>query len=76
MRRQLTLYAGVRSLRVHIEGDTEAQIRSVEAAVLAAGVLRPGDIVVITMGSPLSSTGTTNLMKVHRLEVEESPTKP
>jgi len=67
VRRRLALYAGVRSLRVDIEGDTEAQIRSVEEAVLAAGVLGRGDVVVITMGSPVSAPGTTNLLKVHRL---------
>jgi pyruvate kinase len=67
VRRRLSLYAGVRSIRVDIEGDTEAQIRSVEQAVLDAGVLKKGDVVVITMGSPVSAPGTTNLMKVHRL---------
>ncbi len=69
VRRRLALYAGVHSLRVDIEGDTEAQILSVEAAVLATGWLKKGDMVVITMGSPLSSAGTTNLMKVHRMEL-------
>ncbi|MBJ6750528.1 pyruvate kinase [Geomonas anaerohicana] len=67
VRRSLALYAGVHALRVDIEGDTESQIISVEAAVLAMGWLKKGDLVVITMGSPLSSPGTTNLMKVHRL---------
>ncbi len=67
VRRKMALYAGVRSIRVDIEGDTESQIRSVEEAVLAAGVLSKGDVVVITMGSPVSAPGTTNLMKVHRL---------
>ena len=67
VRRRLTLYSGVRSIRVDIEGDTEAQIRSVEEAVLAAGVLQRGDVVVITMGSPVSAPGTTNLLKIHRL---------
>jgi pyruvate kinase len=71
VRRRLALYAGVHSLRVDIEGDTEAQIRSVEEAVLATGWLKKGDIVVITMGSPLSSPGTTNLMKVHRLGTQD-----
>lgn len=66
-RRRLSLYAGVRSIRVAIEGDTEAQIHSVEQAVLKAGVLQKGDVVVITMGSPVSAPGTTNLLKVHRL---------
>lgn len=69
VRRRMALYAGVRSIRVDIEGDTEAQIRSVEAAVLAAGVLNKGDVVVITMGSPVSDPGTTNLLKIHRLGI-------
>jgi len=71
VRRMLALYAGVRSLRVDIEGDTEAQIRSVEEAVLATGWLKPEEVVVITMGSPLSTPGTTNLMKVHQLHGRE-----
>jgi pyruvate kinase len=72
VRRLLALYAGVQSIRVDIEGDTESQIRSVEEAVLAMGWLKKDDVVVITMGSPLSSPGTTNLMKVHRLATPDS----
>jgi len=67
VRRRLSLYAGVRSIRVDIKGTTEAQIHSVEEAVLESGFLQKGDVVVITMGSPLSDPGTTNLLKVHRL---------
>lgn len=67
VRRQLALYGGVRSMRVDIQGTTEAQINSVEKAVLDSGLLQRGDVVVITMGSPISAPGTTNLMKVHRL---------
>jgi pyruvate kinase len=67
VRRRMALYAGVRSIRVDIQGDTEAQISSVEEAVLNAGVLQKGDVVVITMGSPVSDPGTTNLLKIHRL---------
>lgn len=67
VRRRLALYSGVRSIRVNIEGTTEAQIQSVEEAVLKYGVLKKDDVVVITMGSPLSDSGTTNLIKVHRL---------
>jgi pyruvate kinase len=67
VRRQLALYGGVRSMKVPIQGSTEDQINSVDAAVLESGLLKRGDIVVITMGSPLSDPGTTNLLKVHRL---------
>lgn len=76
VRRRLALHAGVHSIRVDIEGDTEAQIHAVEEVVLATGWLRKGDIVVITMGSPLSSPGTTNLMKVHRLEAPDFYPEP
>jgi pyruvate kinase len=65
--RRLILFSGVRSLRVDTHGDTETQIASLEKAVLDAGVLHKGDIVVITMGSPVSAAGTTNLIKVQRL---------
>jgi pyruvate kinase len=71
VRRRMVLYAGVHSIRVDICGDTESQIRSVEEAVIEAGVLQRGDIVIITMGSPVSAPGTTNLLKVHRLGLGE-----
>ncbi len=68
VKRQLALYRGVDSMLVDIQGDTEAQILSVEAVVHERGLLKVGDIVVITMGSPISAPGTTNLLKVHQLE--------
>ncbi len=68
VRRRMALYHGVRSLQVEIQGNTEDQISSVEKAVLETGMLKEGDLVVVTMGSPLSDTGTTNLLKVHRLD--------
>ncbi|MDH4018834.1 MAG: pyruvate kinase [Xanthomonadales bacterium] len=67
VRRRLALYSGVQSLRVDLQGDTEEQVEQVEKSVLDAGVLQPGDVVVITMGSPVSEPGTTNLLKVHQL---------
>ncbi|WP_321371680.1 pyruvate kinase [uncultured Desulfuromusa sp.] len=68
VKRQLALYRGIDSILVNIQGDTESQILSVESAVLDSGILKPGDVVVITMGSPVSAPGTTNLLKVHQLE--------
>jgi pyruvate kinase len=67
VRRRMALYSGVRSVQVGFQGNTEAQIHSMEEAVLAAGLLQRGDLVVITMGSPVAAKGTTNLMKVHRI---------
>ena len=67
VRRQMALYGGVRSLKVPIQGSTEQQITYVEKAVLEGGLLKKGDVVVITMGSPISDPGTTNLLKIHKL---------
>ena len=66
--RHLSLYRGIKSMLVDIQGDTEAQILSAETAVLNQGLLKDGDIVAVTMGSPISAPGTTNLLKIHRLE--------
>ena len=68
VQRQLALYSGVASLRVEAKGDTEAQIHTVEEAILKTGIMQEGEVVVITMGSPISTAGTTNLMKLHQLE--------
>lgn len=65
--RQLALLSGVKSLLVDSQGDTESQIKLVEKRVLEAAVLQKDDVVVITMGSPISTLGTTNLLKVHQL---------
>ena len=70
VRRRLALYRGIRAIRVANEGNTECQINSVAKVVVSAGVLKPGEVVVITMGSPVSAAGTTNLLKVHQLEEE------
>jgi len=39
--------------------------------VIRASILQKGNVVVITMGSPILTTGATNLMKLHRLGNEE-----
>lgn len=67
VQRHLAIYRGVYSFLCEIAGSTENQIDSVDTAVLASGILRKGDLVIITMGSPISTPGTTNLLKAHRL---------
>ncbi len=67
IRRRLALYWGVRSLPVGAMSDSDQQIALVDATMLATGFGKKGDLVVITMGVPLGSLGSTNLMKVHTL---------
>lgn len=66
MERRLSICWGVRTERVGSLGEPEQQIEVVEKTLLGAGY-RKGDVVVITMGSPLEARGSTNLMRVHKL---------
>lgn len=66
IRRRLSIYWGVYCTDVGIMENTDQQIYEVENKLLAAG-FRNGDLVVITMGIPIETRGSTNLMKVHKL---------
>lgn len=72
IRRRLALYWGVRSLPVGAMNNSDQQIALVDETLLHSGFGKPGDIVVITMGVPLESRGSTNLLKVHRLGSHEA----
>jgi pyruvate kinase len=66
IRRRLSIYWGVRCTDVGIMENTDQQIQEVEKKLLATG-FRTGDRIVITMGIPIETRGSTNLMKVHTL---------
>ena len=63
--RQLNLSWGVTPMLIEEVDDTDVLFeRAVEAAE-ATGLVKSGDLVVITAGVPLGISGTTNMMKVH-----------
>ncbi|MBC7964052.1 MAG: pyruvate kinase [Steroidobacteraceae bacterium] len=66
IRRRLSIYWGVHCTDVGIMENTDQQISEVEKKLLATG-FHKGDLVVITMGIPIETRGSTNLMKVHKL---------
>jgi pyruvate kinase len=63
--RKLALVWGVQPLLVGRTQDTDSMIASAIEASLAANLIKPGDLVVITAGVPAGVHGTTNLLKVH-----------
>ncbi len=66
--RQLALVWGVRPALVEHVGDLDALVaRSVRAAV-ELGAAQPGDQVVVTAGLPIGQPGTTNFLKVVRVD--------
>lgn len=63
--RQLNLSWGVSPLLIDKEEDTDDLFDAAVDAAEKTGIVKSGDLVVITAGMPLGITGTTNMMKVH-----------
>ena len=66
--RQLAISWGVTPLSVGEEHVTDVLIDHAVDAAKQAGLIKAGDLVVLTAGVPLGRSGTTNLIKVHRVE--------
>jgi pyruvate kinase len=67
VRSQLALTWGVETFITPIVRHTDDMVRAVDDAMLEHGRGRPGDVVVIVAGSPPSTPGATNMLRVHRL---------
>lgn len=67
-RRRLSLYRDVRTVMMQYEtDDREALLAKAEQALLSAGVVNRGDLIVITIGEPIGKSGGTNTMKIVRI---------
>jgi pyruvate kinase len=67
VRRRLALSWGVSSRLISKVETTDAMIEEIEATLLGDGTVRANDVLVIISGSPMWVTGTTNLLKLHRV---------
>jgi pyruvate kinase len=63
--RRLALYWGVTPVMIAPSATTDELIDQVEAVLSTRGLAGPSEPVVITMGVPVGSGATTNLLKVH-----------
>ncbi len=68
-RRRMTLYREVHPLLIqyHEAQDREALLLDAENKLVEAGVVQPGDLIVLTIGDPIGKTGGTNTMKIVRV---------
>jgi pyruvate kinase len=71
VRSRLALTWGVETFITPAVQHTDEMVRQVDSAMLEHGRGRPGDLVVIVAGSPPSTPGSTNLIRVHRLGAPE-----
>jgi pyruvate kinase len=67
VRSQLALTWGVETFLVPSVQHTDDMVRQVDGAMLELDRMKPGDRIVIVAGSPPSTVGSTNAMRVHRL---------
>jgi len=67
VQRRLGLFWGVSSRLVRKVETTDEMIEEVEATLLGDGTVRNNDVLVIISGAPMWVTGTTNLLKFHRV---------
>lgn len=62
--RRMAMYRGVRPLRLETSLDHDTAIAQVEQRLVSLGVLKPGDTYLITSGSRMRVTGSTNTLQV------------
>jgi len=67
VQRRLALSWGVDSRLIRKVQTTDEMIEEVEATLLRDGSVTPGNVLVIISGSPMWVSGTTNLLKLHRV---------
>ena len=67
VQRKLGLYWGVSSRLIRKVETTDEMLEEVEATLLGDGTVENDDVLVIISGAPMWVTGTTNLLKLHRV---------
>jgi pyruvate kinase len=67
VRNQLALTWGVRTFVTPPVDTTDEMVEQVDQAMLEIPGFEPGDTVVIVAGAPPNTSGSTNLIRVHRL---------
>lgn len=65
VQRQMALYWGIVPLLMPYASSTDQLIDFAVQAAEEAGLVKQGDLVVLTAGVPVGISGTTNMIKVH-----------
>lgn len=63
--RKLSLVWGVYPQTGDVAKSTDEMLDNSVDVALNTGIIKPGDLVVITAGVPVGECGTTNIMKIH-----------
>ena len=62
--RKMALYRNVRPLFLAQSSDRDDVLLAAEDLLVAKGQVKPGDLIVLTIGEPMGKSGGTNTMKI------------
>jgi pyruvate kinase len=65
--RKAALYRNVSTFELPHSTDREAVLKDAQDLLLAKGVVRRGDMIVVTWGEPMGQVGGTNALKIMRI---------
>ncbi|HEU4851995.1 MAG TPA: pyruvate kinase [Telluria sp.] len=65
--RKASLYRNVRAYHLEQEGGSHAVLRQAEELLMNQGIVKKGDMIVVTWGSPMGQAGSTNALKIVRV---------
>ena len=67
VQRQMALIWGAEAHLVWTVQTTDEMVRQVDSALINRGVCRPHDLVIVVAGTPPSTPGSTNTIRVHHI---------
>jgi pyruvate kinase len=67
VQRQMALLWGAEAQLVWTVRTTDDMVRQVDSALVNRGVCHPGDLVIIVAGTPPTTPGATNTIRVHHI---------
>ena len=65
--RQLSIVYGVQAIVAPGSTSTDTMLMEMERTLVESGKLVAGNSVVFVAGQPVNQTGTTNMLKLHRV---------
>jgi pyruvate kinase len=65
--RKVSLYRNVHAYELLQEGDSSAVLKQAEDLMVAKGIVKKGDMIVVTWGEPMGQVGGTNALKIVRV---------
>jgi len=65
---RMALYWGVRPVYMPRVRSTDSMVEGAASRLRKLGVVKAGELIAVVAGTPIAQRGTTNLLKLHRIE--------